>query len=310
MGRQIRPFISESRIQRVRGLGVRKSSGIGWYPSQVGGVAGGGAPAPLLLDSLSSAGAFSLRKLRTAYAGSCIRVRRSSDNTEQDIGFVSNALDESTLLTFCGAGNGFVTKWYDQSGNGRDKFHATTTVQPEIVVSGVVVSFDGKSTIGFPTGKGLSSANSSYLAANPISIFLVGASSAAGAGGTRRAIKGSVHNWLLGPYADNHTYYSNGAFLHGYNTAIPLADWSRTDNELFSLVQAAGTGAYSFRNGVTVLSSAGTTTQAPAGLDIGRSSGSESFIGYMAELIEFETDQRSNRGTIESNMAAYYGITI
>jgi len=66
-----------------------------------------------LLDTYPNAAvAYSLRKLRTAFMGSAIRVRRSSDNTEQDIGFVNNELDTSSLTTFCGAGNGFVTTWY------------------------------------------------------------------------------------------------------------------------------------------------------------------------------------------------------
>jgi len=55
-------------------------------------------PPPLLLDTYSSAiVAYSLRKLRTAYSGAAIRVRRSSDNTETDIGFVNNALDTASL---------------------------------------------------------------------------------------------------------------------------------------------------------------------------------------------------------------------
>jgi hypothetical protein len=58
----------------------------------------------LLLDLFPNATvAYSLRKLRTAYNGNCIRVRRSSDNTEQDIGFDSSGeLDTSTLSDFVG----------------------------------------------------------------------------------------------------------------------------------------------------------------------------------------------------------------
>jgi hypothetical protein len=100
---------------------------------------GGGS---LLLDpgvlTASSGGAYSIRLLRTAYAGNCMLVRRSSDNTSQAIGFVGGTLDTATLLTFCGVGNGFVVTWYDQSGSGRDVTQATTTLQPQIVASGVV----------------------------------------------------------------------------------------------------------------------------------------------------------------------------
>ncbi len=81
---------------------------------------------PLLLDTYTGAAvAYSLRQLRTAYTGAAIRVRRSSDNAEQNIGFVNNVLDTASLLTFCGAGNGFVTTWYDQSGNANNATQST-----------------------------------------------------------------------------------------------------------------------------------------------------------------------------------------
>jgi hypothetical protein len=87
------------------------------------------------------AAAYSLRKL-TPSATNCIRVRRSSDNTEQDIGFVANVpnspIDTTALLAFVGAGNGFVTTWYDQSTNGRNGTQSTSTRQVRIVNSGVV----------------------------------------------------------------------------------------------------------------------------------------------------------------------------
>ena len=45
-----------------------------------------------------AAAAYSLRKLRSGYTGSAIRVRRSSDNTERDMGFWNNELDTIALL--------------------------------------------------------------------------------------------------------------------------------------------------------------------------------------------------------------------
>ncbi len=62
---------------------------------------------PLLLDTYSgAAAAYSLRKLRNAYAGSAIRVRRSSDNTTLDVGFDANGnLDTASMLSFVGSNN-------------------------------------------------------------------------------------------------------------------------------------------------------------------------------------------------------------
>lgn len=102
--------------------------------------------ATLLLDQYGTDNrvAYSVRKLRTAYTGNCMRVRNSS-SVELDIGFDSSGnLDESALLTHCGSGDGFVTIWYDQSGNGFNMVQATTSRQPLIVSSGAVIKVNGK----------------------------------------------------------------------------------------------------------------------------------------------------------------------
>jgi 3D (Asp-Asp-Asp) domain-containing protein len=99
---------------------------------------------PLLLDLYpGAAAAYSVRKLRNAYAGSAIRVRRSSDNTEQDIGFSGGNLDTTALTSFCSGTNGFVTTWYDQSGNGYNATQTTAASQPQIVSSGSVLTLTG-----------------------------------------------------------------------------------------------------------------------------------------------------------------------
>jgi len=73
--------------------------------TKVGWRSGNLQPVSYLLDTYNgAAAAYSLRKLRNAYAGSAIRVRRSSDNTSQDIGFDANGnLDTTSMLNFVGA---------------------------------------------------------------------------------------------------------------------------------------------------------------------------------------------------------------
>jgi hypothetical protein len=103
-----------------------------------------------LLDTYSgAAAAYSLRKLRSAYTGNAIRVRRASDNTEQNIGFVNNELDTSSLTSFCSGTNGFVTTWYDQSGNANNATQTTAAKQPQIVSSGSVINQNSNPTIKF-----------------------------------------------------------------------------------------------------------------------------------------------------------------
>jgi hypothetical protein len=125
-----------------------------------------------LLDTYTGAAAAysAARRLSSTYTGSLIRVRRSSDNAEQDIGYDgSNVLDESALTTFVGANNGFVTTWYDQSGNGRNATQATASNQPRIVNSGTIEKIGTIPTINFVTNTWITNAAS----INTKSVFTV-----------------------------------------------------------------------------------------------------------------------------------------
>jgi hypothetical protein len=105
----------------------------------------------LLDDYPGAAAAYSLRLLDSDYTGSAIRVRRASDNTEQDIGFDGNGdLDTSALATFCAGTDGFVKVWYDQSGNSNDATQTTTSSQPKIYDSSTGVPTENeKPTLDF-----------------------------------------------------------------------------------------------------------------------------------------------------------------
>jgi len=146
---------------------IRRGIGVQSYVS-AGGVI------PLLDIYGSAAAAYSVRKLRTLYTGSAIRVRRSSDNTEQDIGFdVNGNLDESALTTFVGAGNGFVTTWYDQSGNGRNVTQATATFQPQIIQSGSLITENSRASIRFDGSNDFLLNTTKGFAVNNITHFAV-----------------------------------------------------------------------------------------------------------------------------------------
>ena len=106
-------------------------------------MAGGAVPVPTgYLDGLAvlPRSALSLRKVIST-ATSCLRVRRSSDNAEQDIGFAGGSIDIAAMLAFAGSGSAFVTTLYDQAGNGEHLVQATASKQPRIVNAGV---YDGK----------------------------------------------------------------------------------------------------------------------------------------------------------------------
>ena len=104
--------------------------------------------ASLPLDTVSADLAYSFRNLSSSYTGNVITVRESSGNTTSD--FTADEVTDGTLTTFCGSADGFVTKWWDQSGNSRHATQTTAANQPQIVTSGSLsVDSDGKPQLYF-----------------------------------------------------------------------------------------------------------------------------------------------------------------
>jgi len=99
----------------------------------------------------NAAAAYSLRKLRAAYSGSAVRVRKevSLVSSETDIGFAADgSLDTVSLLAFASdADNGdvFVVTWYDQSLS-NNATQSAGAAQPKIVSAGSLVTLGSEVT--------------------------------------------------------------------------------------------------------------------------------------------------------------------
>lgn len=93
----------------------------------------------------SLTGAWSVsRRLLASYTGSLIRIRRSSDSTEQDIGAdAAGNLDTAAITTFVGSNSAFVRTLYHQNG-GVNLGQATAASQPRIVNAGTLETVNGK----------------------------------------------------------------------------------------------------------------------------------------------------------------------
>jgi|GEM_PF-7101210 len=118
-----------------------------------------------LLDAYPGAyAAYSLRRLSSTYSGPAIRVRRSSDNAEQEFGFgADDYLDTAGVVAFVGSGNGYVTTWYDQTG-GEAMTNADVLRQPYIVKDGIIESTGtGLPAVYFEASSDRSSGQSTYL---------------------------------------------------------------------------------------------------------------------------------------------------
>ena len=262
---------------------------------------GGTPPAALLLDTYSGASAaYSLRLLRTAYTGNAIRVRRSSDNAEQNIGFVSNVLDTASLLTFCGVGNGFVTTWYDQSGNANNGVQTTAFNQPQIVSSGAMVTTNGKNSILFNSTKLMLLGSSITVGASSYTSF-VGKRPASGdklIGLSRWNTNG--HSMYL--WSDNKYY-----FLGKTNSYLASSATDTTTAQLLLTGQnSAGTMSI-FKNGGAITSTTNAIVFSTLVDSIGGSSGSLANCN-LQETILYNSDQSANRTGIESDINTFYTI--
>ena len=111
--------------------------------AKVNGLVFTSAAAQFLLDQYTgAAAAYSVRRLNSAYTGACLQV--SNGVTTQDIGFGSDGwVDGAAILSFCGASDGTVTIWYDQSqsggtGVGNDLTQTTATARAKICENGAL----------------------------------------------------------------------------------------------------------------------------------------------------------------------------
>lgn len=100
------------------------------------------------LDNISFA--FSMRLVHSDYTGPLVRLRRVSDNAEQDFCAGQNDIVDIDLInTWRGGANVFVVTWYDQSGLGRNATQTDTNRQPRFFPDVTIPHFQGDGTNDF-----------------------------------------------------------------------------------------------------------------------------------------------------------------
>jgi hypothetical protein len=253
-----------------------------------------------LLDTYpNAAAAYSVRKLRAAYTGSAIRVRRSSDNTEQDIGLTAlGNLDTTTLTSFCSGTNGFVTTWYDQSGNANDATQATAANQPQIVSSGSVLNVNSKPSLQFD-GTNDEFSLSSTITTSIYSNFVV--LKKTGTGSIVIPL-GLANGQLTGAWSDGNLYENNGQFV-----SVPYTNDS--NQNLFSVIKNGDTLSdfSATQNASTLGSYTGSPFTSITTDRLGARSGTYS-DGNIQEIVLYSSNQSSNRTGIRTNINSYYAV--
>ena len=279
----------------------------------------------LLLDTYTgAAAAYSLRRLSGSYTGSAIEVRRDSDNATQDIGFVNNELDTTTLSTFCSGTDGFVTTWYDQSGNGYDATQSTASDQPKIYDSSIgLIEENGKPALEFDGSDdkllALNFTNAETMTIHPVFKqntsgykLLWSHNYGSNAQNTGRFIapkvSANLEDWISGDLlfcGDGYVSIQDPRFI-GNNSLSLLTQ--------YLLSMYLGTSISNiYANGNNLISRISTNQSLPietSNMAIGgRSAGpAEYFDGIIQEFIIYNSDQSSNRSGIESNINDFYSI--
>jgi len=269
---------------------------------------GGGGPVPLLDTNPGASVAYSLRLLSSTYSGSAIRVRRSSDNAEQDIGFSGGILDTASLLSFCGAGSGYVTTWYDQSGNTNDNIQSTLLEQPTIVASGNLETINSLPAINYPAGTFTATAlydvvSQSVFTVSQISTFLSLQSLIAwqsqvygqppNLGTAGPWIRSEAPNYYRTPTtngSDVNDLTYNGGAMYFNGSLHTVTDSILNPNILSSFAPSAFTRRFGISDITGFL---------------------RWMRGKMSECIVYPTSQESGyRSAIESDMSSHYSISI
>lgn len=286
-----------------------------------------------LLDEFTgAAAAYSLRNLSVLRNPYIVRVRRSSDNAEQD--FTATQVTDGTLTTFCGAGNGFVRTWYDQSGNGCHAQQLTLANQPQIVSSGVLLAKNGKAAMALDgAGDTLTASITPLLTYSNLSVFAVNNPANASAadttsqiifgiqaGGSDNASPGLSYGAATGVLAAEQIalYFSSSLINSG---RLGSSSYSHAaDAQLLHSTFWLTSGFQGFKNGsaismnlqaemstATPCAPANTTATIP-NFHIGTVGGAGGSIQKFQEIVVYGSNQATNRAAIESNINAYYAI--
>jgi hypothetical protein len=259
----------------------------------------------LLLEQVPAVAAYSLRKL-TGSAAYAVDVVRSSDLATTSIGFDAYGdLDTATLLAFAGSGTVTVSRWYDQTGNGKHMDQSGNTAQPQIVLTGSLHRLNGKPSIGFRADGGWNLTQQFLKFAGPVasltqaSTYVVFSPVVQSNGSTAFSVLSSNDG------IDDFWRASDGSGAYpglfqtsrGYNTTL-LAYVPTLMSMYF------GTTGTAFVNNTNIGSWGNFITSGSAF----RTGGARYMFGYISEIIVTNNASTILRSSYEPNINAYYGI--
>jgi hypothetical protein len=285
-----------------------------------------------ILDIFGNAAAsYSLTSLRSAYTGPVVRVRRSSDNAEQD--FTATEVHNGGIASFVGSGNGFVRTWYDQSGSA-NLVQSTNGSQPLIALAGSLVMRNGKPGIDFGIdGSSPPVQLTATLASNNSDWFAIAVVTYKSGSVESQLPSAGDFQWRYGRWISvgslsTQDYDNTNSFLGfvtnrndfgetppaayaGYNVQFAGKEIAYDTQYLFTTYKSASTVKVRVNNidGESI-TQAGTlnATSLRVGANIKfLDEGNSNLWGVVQELIYYQTDRSSDVSAINNEMNAYYG---
>ena len=271
--------------------------------------------------------AYSLRSI-TGGDPKAVRVRRSSDNSEQD--FTVSEIHSGALVSFVGSGNdGFVETWYDQSGNGNNLTQSTDGKQPTIVTSGTLNTRNNEPIVKFIQANSthLTGASSIFPTGTDIALTVFNAMHVDASSGNRAGVFGhqgsgndpGTSKYLTGNTGSRRTILktkdaSGTVVLTQPNTGVP--DDADAIITYFSSMSDGTQTHASFNLGAilqTTITASCTDQSYETGNPtiLGARTVSDNFTdSEIFEVIVYDSDQLSNRNAIEANLSSKYGIAL
>lgn len=262
----------------------------------------------LLLEQYPGAhAAYSLRRVRGEYTGPAVRLRRSSDNAQLDIGFnADGTLDTAASDAFYDGSNLQAVTWYDQSGNGRDTTQTEPGPQPLLYNDGGLISHQGFPGLRF-VGADEFPFDSTGLDIGSLSAFAVGKYQQGTDTEYLLAVSGNADGnkrFQVPVRYDSNFNYAYGSHVSGLSTA------ANTLRNLHTMIAGSTQGnAQAWLNdsnlGSLSLSSGIDSTDT----GVGALNGFGRINGYVFEIVVYGSDQSANRTGIQSNIMTHYSIT-
>ena len=265
---------------------------------------------PLLDYHPGATAAYSLRSLSSSYTGPVVTVRRSSDDAEAD--FTASEVAGGALETWVGAGNdGFVTTWYDQSGNnGRNASQSTDAEQPQICSNGSLILSSGKPAIQFATSNAILTPirlqTAAFTVSQPVTYFSAYDHTATD---DRQMLFDGRSGGNILFFGDTTTGY----YMVNAGSQL-ISSTALTTGPALVSVLFNGSSSVVRRNSLQV-ASGNAGGNAVDGLTIGNIRGfpsavanNYSWVGRIQELIVYPADMSSQQEDIETEISQAYGI--